>query len=83
MSRQLLALYTQDLGHPGINDGILLGFLIAAKIVDYIVKYIVRKATDKTKTKIDDLIFERTKKPIFYFILVYGLSLAMSNLGRS
>ena len=34
----------------------------------------------KTKTKVDDIILERIKKPIFYLILAQGLSLSLRSL---
>lgn len=35
----------------------------------------------KTETELDDMIFERTKHPLFYLILAGGLKLAISYLG--
>ena len=51
---------------------ILAATIILAKIALVIFEKYLRKAVQKTKTQVDDLIFERTEKPIFYFILVYG-----------
>jgi small-conductance mechanosensitive channel len=42
-------------------------------------KYLQQMAK-KTKTEADDIIFERTKRPLFYLILAYGLKLALSHL---
>ena len=60
---------------------ILLGFVILAKVVLVIFSRYLERIAGKTKTKVDDLIFERTKKPIFYLVLVYGLKLAILNIG--
>ena len=72
---------SQYLGNKYVLSGlILVGFVILAKLVLIIFGKYLQKFAKKTKTKVDDLIFERTKKPIFFFLLTYGLKLAVSNL---
>lgn len=53
---------------------------IVAKFLLFVFSKYLQRIAKKTKTKIDDLIFEKTRKPIFYFVLVYGLKLAVQNL---
>lgn len=59
---------------------VLVIFVILAKLVLVIFSKYLERLAKKTKTKVDDLIFDHTKKPIFYLILAYGLKLALLNL---
>jgi len=59
---------------------IMLGFIILAKLSLFIFNRYLQKISAKTETKIDDLIFEKTRTPIFYLILAYGLKLAIGHL---
>lgn len=59
---------------------ILLAFVIFGIIVLYVFGKYIDKVAGKTKTKVDDLIFEGTKKPLFYLVITYGLKLALLNL---
>ncbi len=54
--------------------------VVAAKVILFIFNKYLEKISKKTKTKVDDLIFERTKIPIFYLILIFGIQLAVENL---
>lgn len=56
---------------------IFLGSFIFAWIAHFILEKIVYRLTKKTKTKVDDLIVEKTKKPFYYIILFYGFRLAL------
>ncbi len=60
---------------------ILIGAIVGAKLILFIFEKYLQKFAKKTKTEVDDLIFERTKKPLFYFILVYGIKLSLNTLG--
>jgi len=60
---------------------ILVGAVIGAKLLLLIFEKYLMRIAKKTKTDIDDLVFERTEKPLFYLILVYGLKLSLINLG--
>ncbi|MBL7100740.1 MAG: mechanosensitive ion channel family protein [Nanoarchaeota archaeon] len=60
---------------------ILIGFFILSKIIKFILNHIIPKLTRKTKSKIDDLIIERTQKPGSYLILLFGLYIALTPLG--
>src|SRR3989338_5597694 len=63
-----------------LSLGIVLVFGILAKVLLLVFSFYLHRFATKTKTKIDDLIFEHTRKPLFYLILVYGLKLALLNL---
>jgi MscS family membrane protein len=54
---------------------------IFAWLVLFIFSQYLQKFAAKTETKLDDMIFERTKHPIFYLVLAGGLKLALSYLG--
>lgn len=66
--------------HYLLSVGIILIFGLMAKILLWVFSLYLHKIAHKTTTKMDDLIFEHTKKPLFYLILVYGLKLALLNL---
>lgn len=63
-----------------LSFGIIVLFGLLAKILLWLFSFYLRKIAHKTKTKIDDLIFDNTRKPLFYLIGVYGLKLALLNL---
>ncbi len=60
---------------------ILVLFAIVAKVLLFLFGLYLKKVAKKTKTVVDDLIFENTRQPIFYLVLVYGLKLALENIG--
>ncbi|MBU0457705.1 MAG: mechanosensitive ion channel family protein [Nanoarchaeota archaeon] len=59
---------------------ILVATVISAKLLLFIFEKILGKLAKKTKTEVDDIIFEKTKRPFFYLIIVYGLKLSLLNL---
>lgn len=59
---------------------ILVGAIVGAKLLLLIFERYLEKIAKKTKTEIDDLIFGKTKKPIFWLIVVYGFKLSLLNL---
>jgi small-conductance mechanosensitive channel len=59
---------------------ILITFVIGAKLLLYIFEKYFQKWAKKTKTEVDDIIFEKTKNPAFYFLLAIGLKLAILHL---
>lgn len=59
---------------------IILLFGILAKILLWGFSLYLHRVAHKTKTKLDDLIFDNTRKPLFYLIAVYGLKLALLNV---
>ncbi len=63
-----------------ISFFILLGAIVGALILLFIFEKYLEKVAKKTKTEVDDLIFGKTKKPLFYLIVVYGLKLSLGYL---
>ncbi|MFH1276325.1 MAG: mechanosensitive ion channel family protein [Candidatus Woesearchaeota archaeon] len=59
---------------------ILISFLILAYLVIFIFKKYLEQFALKTKNKIDDMLVDHTKKPLFYLILAYGIKIALLNL---
>jgi MscS family membrane protein len=59
---------------------VLIIFAILAKLLVFVYKKYLQRFAKKTKTEVDDLILERTRSPLFYIILVYGLKLSLSFL---
>lgn len=56
---------------------ILVSFFIIAKIIVFISERWILKLAAKTKTKVDDLIIEKTNKPISLVLFLIGLKLAL------
>lgn len=56
---------------------VFLGFFIVAKILVYVSEKIILKLTAKTKTKVDDLIVEKTNRPISFILILIGIRLAL------
>ena len=56
------------------------GFFIAAKIIYFFLTHLVAKLTRKTTTQLDDMILSRVKGPIYYLIILAGLSAALEVL---
>ncbi|MBU4501544.1 MAG: mechanosensitive ion channel family protein [Nanoarchaeota archaeon] len=88
-----LTLIDQYANHPQIGFliqnkiiytiAIFIAFFIFAYVLKFILRHIIPRFTEKTKTKIDDLIIERTQKPGMYLIMILGLYIALLPLGLS
>ena len=50
------------------------------KLILFVFTQYLQKFASKTKNKFDDLIFEHTKKPLFYLAVAYGTKIALLNL---
>ena len=59
---------------------ILILFAIGAWSLLFIFEKFFQRWAKKTKTEVDDIIFARTKKPAFYFLLAFGLKVATLSL---
>ena len=55
-------------------------FAFLAKLLLFVFNNYLKKMAKKTKTKVDDLVFDNVRSPLFYLILAYGLKLAISFL---
>lgn len=56
---------------------IIIVSLVLAKIFLFFTEKVVERLTRKTKTKIDDYIVERTKKPFYLLMIFFGLRLSL------
>src|SRR3989344_9184503 len=59
---------------------ILLLSVMMGKLFLFIVERVVLVFTSRTKTRLDDLIIEKTRRPLFYILILSGVSLAFSQL---
>ena len=59
---------------------ILFAFILLAKIADIIFTRILKRLAAKTKTLFDDQIIELLHKPIFYSIILIGLTFTMKRI---
>jgi len=74
----------QILGISYIRSLLILALsLIIAKLVLFISQKFILKLTEKTKTRIDDLIIERTDKPFSLLLILIGIKLALIPLNLS
>ncbi len=53
--------------------GIILGSVILSKVVYWIFSRVVKKLTQKTKTRLDDLIIDMVEEPIAFAIIILGI----------
>ncbi|HHE64647.1 MAG TPA: mechanosensitive ion channel family protein [Bacteroidetes bacterium] len=72
--------YNNTLYQWAISLLIVLGFVLIAKVVFWLFKKIVKKATEKTKTKLDDLLIDMIEEPVVVFIVLLGMVLAFQQL---
>ena len=54
--------------------------IVLAKLVLFVFEKYLSQLAKKTKTEVDDIIFDQVKTPVFYFILGYGLKLVVDYL---
>ncbi len=75
---EYLALLEQYVPNVWAQAGTILAvFLILAQVLKYVVDHVASKLASKTKTNVDDIIIKRTKKPLFYVIMLLGLRVAL------
>jgi len=72
-------------GNILLNPYVLAGvtiilFVILSFLVLFIFNHYLQNLAKKTKTEVDDLIFDKTKKPLFALFMVYGFKLAIEIL---
>ena len=75
----------QAIGTVFENKYLLSLLIIAAsaavgKFILVVFTQYLQKFASKTKNKFDDMIFEHTKKPLFYLAVAYGVKIALLNL---
>ncbi|MCK9438774.1 MAG: mechanosensitive ion channel family protein [Patescibacteria group bacterium] len=59
---------------------ILILFFLASKIITFLTERYFKKWSQKTETKLDDLIIEKLKPPFIYVLIVLGLQIALKQL---
>ncbi|MBI1968346.1 mechanosensitive ion channel family protein [Candidatus Woesearchaeota archaeon] len=59
---------------------ILLFSLFLAQMTQVLFRKYLERWAEKTKSKLDDMFFDHVKRPLFYFILAYGVKLALANM---
>lgn len=65
--------YHNTVGDWGISLLIILGAIVAGKILYWVFGNIVKKLTEKTKTKIDDIIVDMIEEPVVLALTIAGL----------
>ena len=60
--------------------GIILGGVIVAKILYWFTSNVVKKITDKTKTKLDDLLIDKLEKPVIFIVIIAAYYWSISYL---
>jgi len=69
------------IGNPYLISAlIVLVFMLLAKVALFAFSMYLKKIAKKTKTKFDDIIFGLTRRPLFHFVFVFGIWLALVNL---
>lgn len=56
-----------------ISLAIILGAIIAAKVLYLIIGRTIKKLTQKTKTKLDDLLVDMLEEPLVFAVAIFGL----------
>ena len=60
---------------------ILIIFVILARVAIFVIDRVALRLAKKTKTKVDDIIIARTRKPVFYLVLFLGVRAALVPIG--
>lgn len=64
--------YGNTVSEWAIALGIILGSFIAVKICYWVIANIISRITQKTKTRVDDVLIEKLEKPIVYLLIILG-----------
>lgn len=59
---------------------IIIGTFLLAKALYWFFNRIVKKFTEKSKTKLDDILLDKTEEPVVFAVVIYGVWLAISSL---
>lgn len=59
---------------------VLVVVILLSKLVLIIYEKVFKRLAKKTKTELDDIIFEQTEKPVFYLVLALGLRIVVTSL---
>jgi len=73
---------TEILQNQYIESAIIfLLFVFIRKVTAVILRKYLKKITDKTATKFDDILLEKTEPSLTYVIILVGVNIALNNLG--
>lgn len=72
--------YHNTIQQWGISFLIILAAIILAKAVYWLFGSIIKKATEKTKTKLDDILVDMVEEPVVFGITILGIFLGMERL---
>ena len=59
---------------------IFLGFFILSRLSVYIIEKVILAVTSRTKTKLDDMLVERTNAPVSWLLIFIGIKIAIKFL---
>jgi len=76
MSQEMSTLLTEII----YSVGIIAVFVAAGRGSIWVIDRIVKKLTEKTATKLDDMILQALEKPLFYLITLWGVFTAVHRL---
>lgn len=65
--------YNNTILNWGISLLIILGAIVAGKVIYWFFSNVIKKITDKTKTKIDDIIIDMIEEPVVLALTIIGL----------
>lgn len=65
--------YHNTIGQWAIALGILLASFVLAKLIYWIFGNVIKKITDRSKTKIDDIIVDTLEQPVIFGLTIFGL----------
>ncbi|HII72248.1 TPA: mechanosensitive ion channel family protein [Candidatus Woesearchaeota archaeon] len=63
-----------------VAASILIFFVVVSKVFLFVVEKIILALTKKTKTNLDDLLIERTNKPVSWLLIFIGIRIALEFL---
>ena len=72
----------RNIQNPWLHAAIILGlFIIGAFILTFLIDKVFSRIARRTKTKVDDLIIAKSRKPVFFLVILFGLHVALVRLG--
>ena len=63
-----------------ISALIFIGFLLLGWIIVHVFEHYFLRWAKKTKTKLDDEILKNVKKPIYVFVIFFGIFFFLENI---
>lgn len=75
--------YNNTVGQWGIALLYILGSIIVGKLLYWFSSNILKKITQKSKTKLDDILIDMLEEPIIFALIILGIWLGIENLSIS